>query len=130
MASSDNVLRGGLTRKQVDARELLRVLEFGEGPVLPMAPSVSGPGVATWRPPVRDFELSRITLMRGSPPVHAPGDGPRIVFCLAGDATANDGSGELTLAGGQAAFVPAGRTVSLAGSGQLFAVTTGGTDSP
>src|SRR5262249_45139466 len=32
MASSDNVLRGGLTKKHVDVPELLRVLDFGAGP--------------------------------------------------------------------------------------------------
>ena len=35
MASSDNVLRGGLTPKHVDVDELLRVLIFVDGPVRP-----------------------------------------------------------------------------------------------
>ena len=34
MASSDNVLRGGLTPKHVDVAELMSVLDFGTGDVL------------------------------------------------------------------------------------------------
>ena len=40
MASSDNVLRGGLTKKHVDVPELLAVLDFDGGPAAVLTPRV------------------------------------------------------------------------------------------
>jgi mannose-6-phosphate isomerase len=122
MASSDNVLRGGLTPKRVDADELLRVLRFDGGPAEPFEPDRGAPGVLTWRPPVREFALSRVELAGD---LVLPGAGPRIVFCYSGAVTADDGTGPVTLTGGQAAFVPAGRRTALHGEGLLFSATTG-----
>jgi mannose-6-phosphate isomerase len=122
MASSDNVLRGGLTPKRVDVPELLRVLRFEGVPVRPFPADVPAPGIVTWRPPVREFALTRAELT--ADPAELPGDGPRIVFCLSGTATADDGTAPLTLAGGQAAFVPAGRRTALHGDGVVFSATT------
>ncbi len=60
MASSDNVLRGGLTRKPVDVAELLRVLRFEPTSLPLLTPIAVAPGVETWPVPVPDFRLSRV----------------------------------------------------------------------
>jgi mannose-6-phosphate isomerase len=122
MASSDNVIRGGLTRKRVDVGELLRILRFDTGPLSVSEPAEVSPGVRTWRPPVREFTLTRAELT--GEPVRLRGDGPRILFCLSGHVTADDGGGPRPLPPGEAAFVPAGRPTALAGTGVAFTVTT------
>ena len=66
MAASDNVLRGGLTPKHVDAAELLRVLRYevlGE-PV--RTPVVLGAGLVGWQSPdVAEFTLVQADRDRG-----------------------------------------------------------------
>jgi len=125
LASSDNVVRGGLTPKHVDAAELLRLLRFAPGEVRPLEPEEPAPGVRVWRPPVREFALTRVELDSGSQLVELPADGPRILFCLSGDVRAENRHGALTLSSGDAVFVPAGRTVTASGTGVLFQATTG-----
>jgi mannose-6-phosphate isomerase len=102
MAASDNVLRGGLTPKRVDAAELMRVLRYEVLADPVTHPEPIGPGLVAWRPPVAEFALYRA--IPAGRPVTLPGDGPRIVLCVAG--TADLGSS--TLRSGEAAFVPAG----------------------
>jgi mannose-6-phosphate isomerase len=123
MAASDNVLRGGLTPKNVDVPELLRILRFEvlDDPVV--RPVQVAPGLVTWPAPVDDFSLYRAEPAGGT--VTLPGAGPRIVLCLRGEARVDDGAGALTLAGGQAAFASAGRTVTVSGTAEVYAATTG-----
>ena len=121
MAASDNVLRGGLTPKPMDVRELLRVLRFEvlDDPVVRPVPV--GPGVLTWPAPVREFALHKATV--AGEPVRLPGQGPRILLCLAG-AVRLDG---LSLARGEAAFVPATEPpVTGTGQGVVFQAGTPG----
>src|SRR3954462_2030990 len=54
MASSDNVLRGGLTGKHVDLAALIEVLDFTDGRI-PVIHPVLGPGRARLPRPVRGF---------------------------------------------------------------------------
>jgi mannose-6-phosphate isomerase len=68
MANSDNVLRGGLTEKHVDPKELLRVLRFEAmvPDVLRAEPDAfsgtSGTGGSVYHTPAREFELTRYEL--------------------------------------------------------------------
>jgi mannose-6-phosphate isomerase len=120
MAASDNVLRGGLTPKYVNVPELLRVLRFEvlHDPVV--HPERVGDGILTWQVPAADFALHRADLDDRIPSVEFPGTGPRVVLCLRGEVTADDGTQTVTLHGGQAAFVYAGAdpvTVQRTGQG-------------
>jgi mannose-6-phosphate isomerase len=128
MAASDNVLRGGLTPKRVDVDELLRVLVFEvlDDPILPATPI--GPGVETWKVPVRDFALYAVNLDGSQPPIEVPAEGPRIVVVVAGDVFVGqslDGT-PIDVPAGHAAYVPAsaGR-VKLAGLGRAFVAAVG-----
>jgi mannose-6-phosphate isomerase len=120
MAASDNVLRGGLTAKRVDVDELLRVLRFEvlDDPVVP-ARAVQ-PGVTTWPVPVREFALHRVMLDTWVPRVRLAVDGPRIVLCLSGEVTADDGGGPVAVPAGAAAFAPPGAALVLAGAGEAY----------
>lgn len=120
MAASDNVLRGGLTPKRVDVAELLRVLRFEPLADPVVGPVPVGPGVVTWPAPVAEFRLHRAVVGGSTPAVEVPVDGPRIVFCLDGAVTADDGEA-LTLASGAAAFGEAGSgPLRITGAGTAF----------
>ncbi|KAA9111217.1 mannose-6-phosphate isomerase, class I [Microbacterium rhizomatis] len=60
MAASDNVLRGGLTPKNIDVEELIGVLDATTGPVSLLQPETVAPGVFRYAPPVDDFALVRV----------------------------------------------------------------------
>lgn len=123
MASSDNVLRGGLTPKHVDVPELLRVLDFRAGPVEKVLPVAAGDGVLErWSTPAREFALSRATLRGGS--WSTPVDAASIVLCTEGTLVARDAHDALTLRQGQSAFAPAsGERLTLEGAGVAFLAT-------
>ena len=62
MANSNNVLRGGLTRKHIDVDELLRVVRFDAAPAAVIEPETIDPMRQRYRVPALEFELERITL--------------------------------------------------------------------
>ncbi len=107
MASSDNVLRGGLTSKHVDVSELLDVLTFSTGPAQILDPGESAPGVWTYETPAAEFELSRIDVAGE----HARGatGSAEILLCTAGEGRveAVGSSQGIELVRGRSVFVPA-----------------------
>ncbi|MDQ1661818.1 MAG: mannose-6-phosphate isomerase [Blastococcus sp.] len=121
MASSDNVLRGGLTVKHVDLAALIEVLDFTDGRV-PVLHPVLGPGGLRYPVPVQDFDLTRVELDPGSGSLTTRG--PQVLLCTEGSAVLASADGELTLRKGQAAFVPAGAPVSAHGPAVLYRTTT------
>jgi len=65
MANSDNVLRGGLTPKHIDVRELLKHVRFEETqPHIIQGDNGQG-HIVVYRTPAPDFELSKINLLNG-----------------------------------------------------------------
>ena len=129
MASSDNVLRGGLTPKHVDVAELLRTVRFAPSgvPLLPAEETELGQEV--YRPPFAEFQLQRIEAGPGAEPVPVAQSGAAVVLCLAGSLTLDSPRGDLVLHRGQSAFVPASEAPAMAHPGAegtlAFAVTTG-----
>lgn len=119
MASSDNVLRGGLTPKHVDVDELLRVLVFGAGPVAVL--EGRGAPEQVYETPALDFRLSRLTV-RG--PVAVRRWSADLLLCVDGDVTARAAAGALPLGRGQAAFVGLDDgPLELDGEGTIFRAT-------
>jgi len=125
MASSDNVLRGGLTSKRVDAPELMRVLDFA-----PTTPRVMRPDpLATlfeYPSPCADFSLS--VIRGGGDPVPLRADAPSILIVTEGEALVRGGGhdGE-TIRIGESVFVPPaeGEPLSLAGHFVAHVASTG-----
>ncbi|MDR3145383.1 MAG: mannose-6-phosphate isomerase, class I [Treponema sp.] len=111
MANSDNVLRGGLTAKHVDAGELARILEFR--PFYPAIVRAPGEGAVpgapyTYPANCREFSLSvirgtgeRIPFSRGGPHIFIVTRGRAELSCSKGAET-------LTLLPGESAFLAAG----------------------
>jgi mannose-6-phosphate isomerase len=121
MASSDNVLRGGLTRKHVDLAALIEVLDFSDGRV-PVLHPVLGPGGLRYPVPVGDFELTRAQLGEESGVLTTRG--PQVLLCTDGRAVLASAEGELVLGKGQSAFLAAGTPVSARGPAVLYRTTT------
>lgn len=120
MASSDNVLRAGLTPKHVDVEELLRNVDYVAAPPIRVAPERFHGATKMFYAPVDDFELS-VTHVEDGASHPLPGRGPRVLLCLDGTVTAvSEHDGELELYRGQAAFVPASDgPLTLCGAGTL-----------
>lgn len=106
MASSDNVLRAGLTTKHVDAAEALATIDFTAFAPTRVVPEVIG-ATRTFRTSAAEFTLSLTTVAEDAvQPL--PGSGPRIVLCLTGEVTVRTASGdEEILPRGSSVFVPA-----------------------
>jgi mannose-6-phosphate isomerase len=121
MAGSDNVLRGGLTGKHVDLAALIEVLDFTDGRV-PVIHPVLGPGGLRYPVPVEDFDLTRCQLDAQSGSLTTRG--PQVLLCTEGTAVLSSADGELTLAKGESAFVPAGIPVTASGPAVLYRTTT------
>lgn len=107
MASSDNVLRGGLTPKFVDVPELLRTIEFKPVAVPMLTPEVSALGQELYQPPFREFQLQRIELVPGAAPVPLAQAGPAVVVVVEGAVYLDSPKGDLQLDRGGSAFLPA-----------------------
>ncbi|MCS7481693.1 mannose-6-phosphate isomerase, class I [Umezawaea endophytica] len=107
LANSDNVLRCGLTPKHVDVPELLRVLDFTCGDMPVQRGEEVTPGLAVYRTPSSEFELSRLDLTAGVD-VRVDDAGPQILLCVRGTVSVLDGAGgELELTRGQSMWLAA-----------------------
>jgi mannose-6-phosphate isomerase len=126
MASSDNVLRGGLTAKHVDVPELLGVLDFSTGPSWHVGEVAGADGEWVYPTPSAEFQLSRIEV--ASERLHElEHSGPQILLAVAGEVSVADDSGAaVTITSGRSVFVPArvGR-VRLSGTGTVFRARDG-----
>jgi mannose-6-phosphate isomerase len=123
MASSDNVLRGGLTKKHVDVPELLRVLDFEDGRAGALA-KVQRRAVdayeQVWDTPAAEFRLS-VVRVGGDGDVTRIPRGPELLLVTEGSVRVRDERGALTLARGEVAFVSAEtRALHLSGEGLAY----------
>ena len=119
MASSDNVLRGGLTPKHIDVPELLSVLDFRPVPVPYLLPQHSARGVDVFRPADAEFAL----LVIEGDAVTAL-NGPAIALCLEGEFTLTGNATESRLTRGSAVYVADESKLGVEGSGRLMLATT------
>ena len=127
MASSDNVLRGGLTRKHVDVPELLKVLDFSAGPINLLEATEESAAEAVYLTPAPDFALSRLTVQPGAALVPKR-RGPEILLCTQGAVSATCGDQSLVVKQGESIWVAAAEPdYSLRGDGTLYRATVGGT---
>ncbi|MGR0158461.1 mannose-6-phosphate isomerase, class I [Paenarthrobacter nitroguajacolicus] len=106
MASSDNVLRGGLTPKHVDVPELLKTVRFEALGVPRIEASGTEFGQELYRPPFKEFQLQRIELGPGAEPVPLAQNGPAVVVVVSGSVMLDSPKSDLRLQRGAAAFIP------------------------
>lgn len=120
MASSDNVVRGGLTPKHIAVDELISIVRFA--PDLPRVESghETAPGVFEYPSDCPEFDVWRLEL--GGNDVAVPATGlPRIGLVTSGEATFRAGDQEFRLGRGESLFLSASDPAATAsGSGQVF----------
>lgn len=126
MASSDNVLRGGLTPKHIDVDELENVIDFSAGKIGLIQPEELTRGLTHFPSDVDDFMFYRAEV-DGSvvlADLNLPGDS--IFLCISGEVAVSDSIEErLVLKRGEAAYMSAdARLFSLAGSGTVIIATS------
>ncbi|WP_052668347.1 mannose-6-phosphate isomerase, class I [Nitriliruptor alkaliphilus] len=123
MASSDNVLRGGLTAKHVDVDALLEVVD--PRPLPP--PFVSGErqgDETVYATPTPHFRLSELTVE--GQPVRLDDRGPQVLVAVGGATEVTVDGAVATITSGRGAFVSARATeVTVSGHGRLLRTTTG-----
>jgi mannose-6-phosphate isomerase len=130
LASSDNVLRAGLTSKATDTAELLRVIDTR--PCVPsgIVPEPLGEHEQVWRPDVDEFQLSRITIVSKDDATPVPADpsitGPQILLCTRGKVQVRAGERTVQLISGGSAFVSAqAGPITVSGDGEIFLAAVG-----
>ncbi len=124
MASSDNVLRGGLTKKHVDVPELSRVLDFAAGPVAVLRGDDERPFERVYPTSAPEFELSVLRLGgESTPPLLRRG--PEILLVTKGDILAR-GRSEVFLTRGDVLYVPFDEgPFTLTGRGEVTRASVG-----
>ena len=114
MASSDNVLRGGLTPKHVDLPELLKTIDFQALGIPRVEAERTGLGQELYRPPFSEFSLQRLELAQtaGAESMSAADvpllqNGPTLVMALRGSLVLDSPKQDLILNPGDCAFIGA-----------------------
>ena len=121
MASSDNVLRAGLTPKHIDVPEMLACVDYVAAPPVRPAPEYLSRATRAYYAPVDDFELMVTTVVAADGRLPVPGRGPRILLAVEGAMTLVTQADSQTLAQGEAVFIGADeRSLSVEGEGTLI----------
>jgi mannose-6-phosphate isomerase len=113
MANSDNVLRGGLTVKHIDVKELLDHIVFE--PTIPnvIGPISSGTHEEIFVTPAEDFQLSRI-IIEPDKGISQTSDKPDIYFIYSGFGTATADEEKTDFSAGDALLTMPGIPVHFA----------------
>jgi mannose-6-phosphate isomerase len=109
MANSDNVLRGGLTSKNVDVPELIKILDFAADGRYLLNPERGMNGEKFYRCPAEEFILSVISLNEGAVFTGPKKRSVEMMICMEGKARTidSDRRENFSLNKGTAIIVPA-----------------------
>lgn len=120
MAPSDNVLRGGLTPKNVDTSELVRIMDARPASPCVLTPERDANGAARFALPGAPFEVWSV---RSAERMPLPGGLPIVVVATSGRFTLVSGAGQASISPGRAALVTPDETEArLSGLGEGFVV--------
>lgn len=126
MATSDNVIRGGLTTKHIAVDELVRVVDFSPGGPDHVIPVEEQPGVWSYPTPCEEFSAWRLELAPGRPTTAPAPGSPRVALVTEGQVTVRSGGQSAELTRGQSIFLPATDVdTQLTGAGQVFVSAPG-----
>lgn len=104
MANSDNVLRGGLTKKHVDVKELMKHIQFEETVPHIIHPQKSDKQEEVYRTAAPDFKLSRFELKEGESASFESVTG-EIILMMEGRVLIHSNDGLANLSKGEADFI-------------------------
>ena len=142
MASSDNVLRAGLTQKHIDIDELCRIVDTRELEDPRFPAERLDHGLIAWRPAVPEFQLMRARVREADAEtgsgfsdaeaatrIDLPAQSPVVLVVTAGkvrierpDAQPSEVANARR---GQSMYVSAGEPICITGHGEVFLATVG-----
>ena len=123
MASSDNVLRAGLTDKHVDAKELVAIGDFSELKSPKVIPIKLAEGLVEYPVAVDDFRVYRALVCAKNILADLDLPQPAIVLCTEGEVAIGTSLEEReVLRKADVVFVAEAKKISLSGSGTVFIV--------
>lgn len=126
MATSDNVVRAGLTPKLRDVETLIEMLTYEAGPasqqLLKPTPFEEGSSDLLYDPPIDEFSVVKISLgsdSTSSKSKQRAVDGPSICVVTKGSGSVTFGEGKEEVGKGDVVFVGAGTEVEWEGQEEL-----------
>ncbi len=122
MASSNNVLRGGLTEKHVDVEELTHIVSFAAGAPPVLRPEPLREGEQVFRAPVKEFQLGVIEVAPERAYESEEAYSAEILVALetAGEVMVSSAQGSQKLRRGQSLLVTQGTSYRIAGLGTIY----------
>lgn len=125
MASSDNVLRGGLTSKHIDVPGLVRVVDFIPRPAAVIEAEPLDQVLAHYPEPIAEFDLWRVELSPGLDCTLPGTPAARILFLIEGHARCDSPEQCQEIVQGEAVLLAAGEQVTLRGDCLAFLAIAG-----
>ncbi|KAF2282698.1 hypothetical protein GH714_043695 [Hevea brasiliensis] len=125
MATSDNVVRAGLTPKHRDVQTLCSMLTYKQGfpeilKGLPLSPYIK-----RYLPPFDEFEVDSCVLPRGASTMFPAVPGPSIFVITAGEGKMHTGSSKELVTEGDVLFAPANIDISITTASELHLYRAG-----
>jgi len=123
MANSNNVLRGGLTAKHVDVKELLRIMEFASRPpnLVKGKAEEAQPAAAVYQTPVEEFELVRLDVSVRRHYICGPDHGVHITIVIEGLVQVSSSDGTNTrFSSGRVFLVPSSVAYEIAAESEAI----------
>ncbi|MGO1385552.1 MAG: mannose-6-phosphate isomerase, class I [Arachnia sp.] len=124
MANSDNVLRGGLTKKHIDVDALLQVVRFEPTEVHTVLAEGTD-GIYCYPTTVEEFEVWLLQPVSTRVVDLPRSDSARICLATSGSFTLESDDATIAVEQGQAVFVGAGENVHVSGHGKMFLAASG-----
>jgi len=119
MATSDNVVRAGLTPKFRDVQTLCSMLTYKQGfpEILHGVPL--NPHISRYTPPFDEFEVEQCLLSSGESVELSAIPGPSLFLVVAGEGSLQTGSaaGDMAIREGHVFFVPANSEIKISADG-------------
>ncbi len=130
MANSDNVLRGGLTHKHIDVEELLATVSFQTGKPDILKGSKISETERIYTVPVKDFQLSKLSISSKTEHKSGPVHGPDTLVVLHGKVLVRTLEESREFCRGEIFMVPADLDYSITATGRatLYKATIPGQD--
>ena len=128
MANSDNVLRGGLTSKHVDATELMRVLNFQPHSLDILVAQENQSCEKVYPTPAEEFSLSVIHIDDSCTHRADKILGPEILLCTSGSGEIywNDAAGAVKINRGDSFLIPASvNSYRISGQAEIYKAAVG-----
>ncbi|CAI2370824.1 unnamed protein product [Moneuplotes crassus] len=94
MATSDNVVRGGLTPKLKHAEVLVDMLTYETGPIIPMSGDKDTPSQVIYNSGFDEFSVIKVSNKAGDEPTLFKVQDPGILICIKGSGCIKSDSGE------------------------------------